>query len=114
MKYLVSLFLFFNVFTIQAQKVTGYWYGQANVEMSGIQNNYLTELIISQKGNKVKGFFGYYFKDVYQSFVVKGSFDRKPVRSSSMISPLFISKPIPQRTAWIASRVFMGPCGCRK
>ena len=59
-----------------AQKVTGYWYGQANVEMTGgIHNNYLTELIIAQKGNKVKGFFGYYFKDVYQSFLVKGSYD---------------------------------------
>jgi hypothetical protein len=77
MKKLVLLFIIFSSFTAQAQKVTGYWYGQANVEMSGIQNNYLTELIISQKGNKVKGFFGYYFKDVYQSFVVKGSFDPK-------------------------------------
>jgi hypothetical protein len=58
--------------------VTGYWYGQANVEMYGnIHNNYLTELIVAQKGNKIKGFFGYYFKDVYQSFLVKGSFDPK-------------------------------------
>jgi hypothetical protein len=75
MKILVSFFLLFSALSIQAQKVTGYWYGKANVEVAGIQNNYLTELIISQKGNKVKGFFGYYFKDVYQSFVVKGSFD---------------------------------------
>jgi hypothetical protein len=75
MKYLVLLLVIFSSFSIQAQKVTGYWYGQANVQMSGIQNNYLTELIISQKGTKVKGFFGYYFKDVYQSFVVKGTFD---------------------------------------
>ncbi len=59
----------------QAQTVTGYWYGQANVEVSGIQNNYLTELIIAQKGNRVKGFFGYYFKDVYQSFIVKGTYN---------------------------------------
>jgi hypothetical protein len=65
----------FAVYSLYAQKVTGYWYGQANVEMAGIQNNYLTELIIAQKGNKVKGFFGYYFKDVYQSFLVKGSYD---------------------------------------
>ena len=64
--------------SLWAQKVTGYWYGQANVDMYGtIHNNYLTELIIAQKGNKVKGFFGYYFKDVYQSFLVKGSFDPK-------------------------------------
>ena len=72
MKNLLLLLLLFSALNLQAQKVTGYWYGQANVEMAGIQNNYLTELIISQKGTRVKGFFGYYFKDVYQSFVVKG------------------------------------------
>ncbi|HET7002360.1 MAG TPA: hypothetical protein VFI33_13655 [Puia sp.] len=77
MKKLVLFAVIFSSLSVQAQKVTGYWYGQANVEMAGIQNNYLTELIISQKGNKVKGFFGYYFKDVYQSFVVKGTFDPK-------------------------------------
>ena len=77
MKKLVLFVAILGTLSVQAQKVTGYWYGQANVEMAGIQNNYLTELIISQKGNKVKGFFGYYFKDVYQSFVVKGTFDPK-------------------------------------
>ena len=77
MKNLVLLLLLFCVFSAHSQKVTGYWYGQANVEVAGIQNNYLTELIISQKGTKVKGFFGYYFKDVYQSFLVKGTFDPK-------------------------------------
>ena len=69
---IISLFLFYG---LHAQKVSGYWYGQANVEMSGIQNNYLTELIIVQKGTKVRGFFGYYFKDIYESFMVKGSYD---------------------------------------
>src|ERR1700712_2348078 len=77
MKKLSLLFAVFCCLSLNAQKVTGYWYGQANVQMSGIQNNYLTELIISQKGNSVKGFFGYYFKDVYQSFVVKGTYDPK-------------------------------------
>jgi len=77
MKNLVFLLLLLSVSCVQAQKVTGYWYGQANVEVAGIQNNYLTELILSQKGNRVKGFFGYYFKDVYQSFLVKGTYDPK-------------------------------------
>ena len=76
MKNLILLLFIFTSFYAKAQ-VTGYWYGQANVEVEGIQNNYLTELIISQKGNRVKGFFGYYFKDVYQSFVVKGTYDPK-------------------------------------
>ncbi len=30
-----------------------------------------------KKATRVKGFFGYYFKDVYQSFVVKGTYDPK-------------------------------------
>jgi hypothetical protein len=77
MKILFPLVLVFSALSVQAQKVTGYWYGKANVEVAGIQNNYLTELIISQKGTKVKGFFGYYFKDIYQSFVVKGTYDPK-------------------------------------
>jgi hypothetical protein len=77
MKNQILFLLLFSALNVQAQKVTGYWYGQANVEMAGIQNNYLTELIISQKGTRVKGFFGYYFKDVYQSFVVKGTYDPK-------------------------------------
>jgi hypothetical protein len=75
MKNLIVILIVFSAYAAQAQKATGYWYGQANVEMSGIQNNYLTELIISQKGTRIKGFFGYYFKDIYQSFVVKGTFD---------------------------------------
>ncbi len=77
MKYLLLLLFAFSALDIQAQQVTGYWYGEANVVMAGIQNNYLTELIISQKGTHVKGFFGYYFKDVYESFVVKGTYDPK-------------------------------------
>ena len=77
MKKLVIVLLVFSTFAAHSQKVTGYWYGKANVEVAGIQNNYLTELIISQKGNKVKGYFGYYFKDIYQSFLVKGTFDPK-------------------------------------
>src|SRR6476659_10315 len=77
MKKLVLFAVVFSSLSLQAQKVTGYWYGQANVEVAGIQNNYLTELIISQKGTKVKGFLGYYYKDIYQSFVVKGTFDPK-------------------------------------
>lgn len=76
MKKLLFSLVLFLYHTLHAQDVTGYWYGQANVEMTGgIHNNYLTELIIAQKGTKVKGFFGYYFKDTYQSFLVKGSYD---------------------------------------
>jgi hypothetical protein len=60
-----------------AQTATGSWFGQADVEISGIHNNYLTELIIKQKGDEVEGTFGYYFKDTYQSFYVHGTYNEK-------------------------------------
>ncbi|WP_315816092.1 hypothetical protein [Paraflavitalea speifideaquila] len=52
-----------------AQTVTGSWFGKADVVDQGNQNNYLTELILKQKGDEVEGIFGYYFKDSYQSFL---------------------------------------------
>ena len=58
--------------TSWSQTISGSWYGKADVQLSGIYNNYLTELIIKQKGNQVEGIFGYYFKDIYQSFFIHG------------------------------------------
>src|ERR1700742_2032708 len=60
---------------LSAQTVSGSWYGHADVDMSGIHNNYLTELVIKQKGTRVEGIFGYYFRDKYQSFFVHGRYD---------------------------------------
>jgi len=60
-----------------AQTATGSWYGRADVEMAGMHNNYLTELVIKQKGNRVDGIFGYYFRDKYQSFFVHGRYNPK-------------------------------------
>ena len=56
-----------------AQTVTGSWYGKADVVLDGNHNNYLTELILKQKGNDVEGVFGYYFKDSYQTFFIRVS-----------------------------------------
>jgi hypothetical protein len=60
---------------LSAQTVSGSWYGHADVQLSGIHNNYLTELVIKQKGNRVEGIFGYYFRDKYQSFFIHGRYD---------------------------------------
>lgn len=60
-----------------AQTASGSWFGRADVELAGLHNNYLTELIIKQKGNKVEGIFGYYFRDKYQSFFVHGRYNPK-------------------------------------
>lgn len=73
----LSLLLLLLTGIVSAQTVTGSWYGRADVVMEGNTNNYLTELIIKQKGNEVEGIFGYYFKDSYQSFFVRGTYDKK-------------------------------------
>ena len=62
---------------LSAQTVSGSWYGHADVDMAGVHNNYLTELVIKQKGTRVEGIFGYYFRDKYQSFFIHGRFDPK-------------------------------------
>lgn len=62
---------------LRAQTVSGSWFGRADVEMAGIHNNYLTELVIKQKGNRVEGIFGYYFRDKYESFFIHGRYDPK-------------------------------------
>jgi len=62
---------------LSAQTVSGSWYGHADVDMAGVHNNYLTELVIKQKGNRVEGIFGYYFRDKYQSFFIHGRYDPK-------------------------------------
>ncbi|HMI59725.1 MAG TPA: hypothetical protein VK518_02425 [Puia sp.] len=78
MQRLLHIFLFIAVpYLLPAQVVTGSWYGHADVEMAGMHNNYLTELVIKQKGTKVEGIFGYYFRDKYQSFFIHGRYNPK-------------------------------------
>src|SRR5581483_3427249 len=60
-----------------SQSISGSWYGKADVVAQGVYNNYLTELVLKQKGNEIEGVFGYYFKDSYQSFFVHGTYDKE-------------------------------------
>jgi hypothetical protein len=74
------LFLYISILCLlsartNAQSVSGSWYGHADVDLSGMHNNYLTELVIKQKGTRVEGIFGYYFRDKYQSFFIHGHYD---------------------------------------
>jgi hypothetical protein len=62
---------------LRAQTISGSWYGRADVDLTGMYNNYLTELVIKQKGNRVEGIFGYYFRDKYQSFLIHGTYNPK-------------------------------------
>lgn len=72
----ISFFILFSASCSLAQSVTGSWYGKADVNSGNSTNNYLTELILRQKGDEVEGVFGYYFKDSYQSFFIRGTYDR--------------------------------------
>jgi hypothetical protein len=45
--------------------------------VQGVANNYLTELVLKQRGSEVEGVFGYYFKDTYQSFFVRGTYNKE-------------------------------------
>ncbi|HYF30168.1 MAG TPA: hypothetical protein VD993_03515 [Chitinophagaceae bacterium] len=60
-----------------SQTITGSWYGRADVDMEGLHDNYLTELILKQKGDEVEGVFGYYFKNMYQSVFIRGTYDKR-------------------------------------
>jgi hypothetical protein len=75
----IFLFTLAILMSIQlaGQTIAGSWYGKADILLSGQHNNYLTELIIKQKGNEIEGIFGYYFKNGYQSVFVRGKYDKK-------------------------------------
>jgi hypothetical protein len=76
-----SLFIFIFIlagFFSNAQSVTGSWYGVADAANAGVNNNnYLTELIIKQKGEDIEGVFGYYFRTGYQSYYIRGKYNAK-------------------------------------
>ena len=85
--FFLLILLFFAKITI-AQSVSGNWYGKADVVMEGLHNNYLTELDIKQKGNEIEGIFGYYFKNVHQSFYVHGTYNARTKEISIPNIPL--------------------------
>jgi hypothetical protein len=73
---LVLSFLIAGRFSF-SQSISGSWYGKADVVVQGVYNNYLTELVLKQRGSEIEGVFGYYFKDTYQSFFVRGTYDKE-------------------------------------
>lgn len=76
LKTLYICIFFASPLLLRAQTVvSGSWFGRADVELAGIHNNYLTELVIKQKGTRVEGIFGYYFRDKYQSFFIHGRYN---------------------------------------
>ncbi len=71
-----------------AQSVTGKWYGVGNANMNGVNNNYLIELTLVQKGNMVSGEFNYYFKNGYFPNKISGKYDSKSRRLHIRTTPV--------------------------
>jgi len=76
-----TIFLFLLVLlsiATEAQQISGYWYGKANVANGANSNTYLIELIIDQKsGSSVQALVNYYFKNSFRSFKVMGQYNAK-------------------------------------
>ena len=75
MRRLLTVFYLFIALQGTSQSIKGSWFGSADVLLGGSHNNYLIELDLKQTNTEVKGIIGYYFRDSYQSFYVKGSYN---------------------------------------
>ena len=64
-----------SVLSGKAQNIKGSWFGSADVLLGGSHNNYLVELDLKQENNEIKGIISYYFKETFQSFYVKGTYN---------------------------------------
>ncbi len=70
--------LFFSVCcasVAHSQNVSGKWYGIGNPDIPGTSNSYLCEFIITQNGDKVSGYFNYFFRNGYFSNRLTGTYD---------------------------------------
>ncbi len=75
MRLLVVCFIFSIIRVDAAAQIKGSWFGSADVVLGGSHNNYLIELDLKQENNEIKGIISYYFKQTYQSFYVKGTYN---------------------------------------
>lgn len=72
---LIIVIAFFFGTALNAQNITGEYYGIGNVTKDGNYSQYLTELILVHKGNNVTGEFNYYFKSSHVTSKIKGVFN---------------------------------------
>jgi hypothetical protein len=63
-----------------SQNVDGHWYGVGIVQTSNDYNNYMSEMVLRQKGKTVWGTLNYYFKDSLIKAPVNGIFDEQTHR----------------------------------
>lgn len=74
---ILSICIVYSSILFGQGNIGGSWYGKAEANLEGNHNSYLTELIIRQKGNKVEGILGYYFRDGYRSLYIHGNYNQK-------------------------------------
>ena len=82
----VTFFIVAFITFLDAQSITGKWYGIGNVEIDGTNNGYMFEMMLVQKENIVTGELNYFFRDGYFSNKIKGVFN--PKRRQLNIKPL--------------------------
>ncbi len=63
-----------------SQNIDGHWYGVGVVQTTNDYNNYMSELILKQKGKLVSGTLNYYFKDSLVKVSLSGSFNENTHR----------------------------------
>ena len=85
-----GILLLFVLISLQtfSQKVSGYWYGTANVQSNSITNNYLVELILRQNNTQVQGVLNYYFKRTFRSIKINGTYNPQTRRLTFSKIPL--------------------------
>src|SRR5215218_9514558 len=60
---------------VSAQSVVGYWYGTANVAGKSSTNNYMLELIVTQRQSSVQAIMNCYFKNTFRSIKLNGNYN---------------------------------------
>ena len=92
-RFCFQLFAFLVIaFQLQAQTVTGKWYGLGIVKNMDGNNNYMTELSLVQKGKLVTGTMNYYFRDSLFSNAVEGTFNANTRKLSLKKQPIIFFK----------------------
>jgi len=74
-KILLLIGCFFTAVPLFSQQVNGHWYGIGKMQATSDYHQYLSELVLRQKGKQVWGELDYYFRDSLVKVPIKGSFD---------------------------------------
>lgn len=84
-KIILFVSCFFPAISLFSQQVNGHWYGIGKMPATRNYHQYLSELVLRQKGKQVWGELDYYFRDSLVKVPINGSFD--PVSRKLSILP---------------------------